>query len=301
MATTTEAISDTRETADLDTDEVSNQWRVIKLLAYIVVIAVIVIALYLVQLYSYLLFHSIIELVSIVIAFGVFIIGWNTTRFSKDKLYLYLGVAYLYVGAADLIHTLSFQGMGVFPGAVTNLCVELWIAARYLESFALLCAPFVIGKNLKSNYLQAAFFVVTSLLLSSILVFDVFPDSWVDGVGLTPFKIGSEYIISGILIVAAIMFRQKRHSMDEQVMRLLTMAIFFTVAAEMAFTLYVDVYGFANMIGHYLKLVSFYLIYRALIHASLSRPYEVLFRDLKLNEQRVIEYRTNNSTRGHKL
>jgi len=263
--------------------------RGLRLLASSVAIAVIVVALYLAQLYSYLLFHSIIELVSIVIAFGVFIIGWNTTKFSKNELYLYLGVAYLSIGSIDLIHTLGFQGMGVFPGAETNLCVELWIAARYLESISLLGAPLIVGKRIRRSQLLIGFFVVTSLLLSSILVWDVFPDCWIDGSGLTPFKILSEYAISGILLVAVILFQRKREALDPYVLRLLTMSLFATITAEMAFTLYVDVYGFANMIGHYLKLVSFFLVYRAIIHASLTRPYEVLFRDLKQNEQRLAE------------
>ena len=289
MATTTEANSDNRGSTDAETEEVSDQWRLIKLLAYSIVITVIVIALYFAQLYSYLLFHSIIELVSIVIAFGVFIIGWNTTKFSKDILYLYLSVVYLFVGCVDLVHTLAYSGMNVFPGAGPNLPTELWIAGRYLASFSLLIAPFIFGRKISRGRLFAVFFIVTGVLLSSILVWDVFPDCFIVGSGLTPFKVMSEYAISGILVAAIILFYRKREVLDPEVLRLLILAMFVTIGSEMAFTLYTDVFGLTNMIGHYLKLVSFYLIYRALIHASLSRPYEVLFRDLKLNEQRVIE------------
>ena len=46
-----------------------------------------------------------------------------------------------------------------------------------------------------------------------------------------------------------------------------------TVAEELAFTLYKDdPYGPANLIGHYLKIVSFYLIYRAIIRTGLTQP-----------------------------
>ena len=56
------------------------------------------------------------------------------------------------------------------------------------------------------------------------------------------------------------------------------------ISTEMAFTLYTDVYGIANMVGHLLNVVSFYLIYRALIETGLTKPYELLFRNLKQSE-----------------
>ncbi|MBW1717013.1 MAG: hypothetical protein JRJ77_14545, partial [Deltaproteobacteria bacterium] len=34
---------------------------------------------------------------------------------------LFVGIAYLFIGFLDLIHTLAYRGMGVFPGYATNL------------------------------------------------------------------------------------------------------------------------------------------------------------------------------------
>jgi len=34
-----------------------------------------------------------------------------------------------------------------------------------------------------------------------------------------------------------------------------------TILAELSFTLYVDVYGFMNFLGHVLKFVSAYIVY----------------------------------------
>jgi len=68
--------------------------------------------------------------------------------------------------------------------------------------------------------------------------------------------------------------------------RLLSAAIGVLIASELAFTLYNDVYGIANMIGHFLKFVGFYLIYKAIIETGLARPYDLLFRELKESEER---------------
>ena len=41
---------------------------------------------------------------------------------------------------------------------------------------------------------------------------------------------------------------------------------------------------FSNLVGHYFKIISFYLIYKAIIETGLMRPYDLLFRNLKQGE-----------------
>jgi signal transduction histidine kinase len=101
---------------------------------------------------------------------------------------------------------------------------------------------------------------------------------------LTPFKVASEYVISFILLCAIGLLIRKRSEFSGDVVKLMVAAMAVAIAAEMAFTLYSDVYGVANMIGHLLTLVSFYLIYKALIEKGLAKPYDLLFRNLKQKE-----------------
>jgi len=97
--------------------------------------------LYLISLYSYLLFHSLAEIFSIVVAFGIFMLAFNSRRFVDNNYLLFLGIAYLYIAGLDLVHTLAYKDMGVFPDRDANLPTQLWIAARYLESLSFLIAP----------------------------------------------------------------------------------------------------------------------------------------------------------------
>ena len=64
--------------------------------------------------YNYLLFHSLAEIFSIIIASGIFIIAWNSRRFQENHYLLFLGIAYLFIGTLDLFHTLSYRGMNIF-------------------------------------------------------------------------------------------------------------------------------------------------------------------------------------------
>jgi len=241
--------------------------------------------LYLASFYNYLLFHSLAEVFSIVVAFGIFVVAWNARQFLDKSYFLAIGVAFLFVGYLDLIHTLAYPGMGVFPGYGTNLAAQLWIAARYIQSLSLLIAPLLIFRKLRVSFLFLGYGLATLFLMLAIFYWDIFPVCFVEGAGLTPFKVISEYVISVILLGAIFTMFQKRREFDTGVLRLLFAAIIVTVASELSFTLYEHAYALPNLIGHFLKIVAFYLIYKAIIETGLVKPYNLLFRDLKHREE----------------
>jgi hypothetical protein len=115
-------------------DKVKTQMNLNKIAVYTIAVVIAAAALYATSLESYVLFHSMAELFSIVIAAGIFVIAWNTRKFMPNAYLLFIGVAYLYIAFIDLVHTLAYKGMGVFPGADANLPTQLWIAGRYMEA-----------------------------------------------------------------------------------------------------------------------------------------------------------------------
>ena len=237
-------------------------------------------ALHLTSLYTYLLFHSIVEIFGIIVACGIFMVAWNSRRFLDNNYLLYIGVAYLFVATLDLAHTFSYEGMNVFKGYDTNLPVQLWVSARYVESLSLFLAALFLRRRLRVDWLFLCYSVAVSFLLFAIFYLEIFPICFVEGTGLTPFKKISEYVISLILLSSIALLLCKRKEFDQDVVRLLTASIAITIASEIAFTYYVHAYGLSNLIGHLLKVISFYLIYRAVIQTGLMRPYDLLFRNL---------------------
>lgn len=245
----------------------------------------IFISLYWIRVHNYLLFHSVAEIFSIVVACGIFMITWNSRPFIDNHYLLFVGIAYLFVGSVDLLHTLAYKGMGVFKGSETNLATQLWITARYIESLSLLIAPYFIKRKLKPYLIFTGYTVTISLLLSTIFYWNIFPACFIEGSGLTPFKIVSEYIISVILLMAIGLLLKYRQSFDQKVFQWILWSLMITIVSELAFTIYIHAYGFSNMIGHFLKIISFYLIYKAIIETGLSQPYHLLF----LNLNRTLE------------
>jgi PAS domain S-box-containing protein len=248
--------------------------------------ALALLALYLASLYSYLLFHILAEIFSIIVAFSIFIISWNSRRYIDNNYFLFIGIAFLFIGLMDLAHTIAYPGMAIIPEASTNTAAQLWISARYMQGLSLLIAPLLIGRGLRFNLLLPGYGLIVLLLWASIFYWQNFPVCFIEGVGLTPFKKISEYVISLVLLGSIFVTFQKRREFDSGVLRLLFAAIIVTIVSELFFTLYEHPFGLPNLIGHFLKIVAFYLIYKAIIETGLVRPYDLLFRNLRQSEER---------------
>ena len=252
-----------------------------------VAFTVLLVALAATSLYSYLLFHTIAELVAVGIAIAVFTVVWNARTMRENSYLLVTGTGLLFVAGIGLLHTLAYKGMGIFVGYDANLPTQLWIASRYLLAGTLLAAPLLFRSDLDRRWVFAGFAGVTGPLLLSIFVVPVFPDCYVEGVGLTPFKVWSEYLISALLALGAVAFYRLRDAFSPRVAGHLIAAILVLIASELAFTLYVSVYGIANQVGHLLMVLSFGLIYIAFVETGIRQPYAVLFTGLVASEERL--------------
>lgn len=255
------------------------------LLRYVAASAVLFPVLYAVGRSHYLLAHTLVELFSIIVASSIFIIAWNTRRFLVNGYLLFLGLAFVFIAALDVLHTLTYQGMGVLPDATANQATQLWIAARWMQALSFLAAPFFLRRPVKPALVLATYSSLTILLVATILYRPLFPDCYIEGTGLTTFKRVSEYLIS-ILSAGAIgiLFRYRRE-FDPAVLNIIAAALAATIVAELSFTLYEDLFGPLNFAGHSTKIVSFYLFYKAMIEVALRQPYGLLFRSLKQSEE----------------
>ncbi len=244
------------------------------------------------RLYSYLLFHALAEVFSIAVAFGVFFVAWNSDSIVKNGYLLTLGIGSLFVAIIDAVHMLSYEGMGVFVGQGANLPTQLWLAGRYLQAATWLLAPFLLHRRLDRRIGAGVYAAVTAGLLGLIFVWRAFPTAYVEGHGLTPFKVVSEYAIVSMFIIAAGLLWWRRAEFDGAVLSWLLGSLGAAVLCEFAFTLYVGVTDAANLIGHIFKIVEFFLLYRAVVETGFSRPYRLLFRQMmRRDEQEIAEQR----------
>lgn len=262
--------------------------------------ASVLFGLYLTSLYSYIFFHSLVEIFTIVVGFAIFILAWNARHLLDNGYLLWVGLTYLFVSIINILHTLAYQGMGVFPRYNANLPTQLWIGGQYLHSLSLLAAPLFLSRKFKVHLVLIGYAALTTLLLASIFG-GIFPDCYLDGTGLTPFKKSSEVIISAVYLASIVLLLKNRAHFDETVLRLLVFSIAFSTAAELAFIFYISVYGFSNLMGHFLRIISFFLLYKAIVETGLVKPFNLLFRDLKQSEETLREYTLQLQERNKEL
>ena len=264
----------------MDTQNKAETTRSIFEYPALVLPAILILFLTIISYFNFLLFHTLAEFFAITIAILICVVSWNMFPFTRNNYLMFLGLGYFWIGILDLLHTMAYEGMGVISGGGANMAVQFWIGTRYLEAVLLLTAPWFL-----THHLDRVRMFLVSAAVSSVIIFLVyfsfFPDGFIVGEGLTKFKIYSEYAIVFILALALYYLRIKREFLDPRIVGALMLSIVFTMCAELAFTFYVSVYDIANIVGHLFKILSFWLIFQAVIKTTLEEPFLVMSRGAK--------------------
>lgn len=241
--------------------------------------------------WNYLLFHTSVELFVTTTAVVVALVAWATRKQATNGFLVVLGSGMGPLAGILVLHMLAYKGMGVLVPPLTagdpNPATQLWILSRYLLAATLLTAPFFVGRRANMAVSVAIAGVPSALLALSIVVWRAFPTAFVLGTGLTPFKIWSEYAVIGVLSVAGLLLWQRRAHVDRFVVNMTLMAIAAFIASELFFTLYVDIYGFLNVIGHLAQLAGFALVLAGIFRTAVSRPMAMIYAELSENDARL--------------
>lgn len=241
--------------------------------------------LYLTSFHSYLLFHTLAEILRVSMAVAIFMLALNVRDSLDNSSLLFISTAYVFVCGLEILHALASQGVGAFFPDEPNLAAQLWIAARYVESGSLLLAPLVLDRKPKLGSIAAGFSAATALLLAAILFWRVFPACLREGTRPTVFLIVSEFLVIAIFAGAIVLMVRHRDRFDRSVARALVTSLVFSILSELSIALQFGRRGFPFLLGHLLKIVAFYYIYRAVVETGLARPLAVLYRNLKASEQ----------------
>jgi diguanylate cyclase (GGDEF)-like protein len=247
-------------------------------LALLIVFGVV---LYVIARVNYLLFHALVEGFAIIVAALIYVLATRTYQHSRNNTFLFLGISYLHVAILDFSHMLTYKGMGVFLGLGTDTPTQLWIAGRFVETVSLLIVLFLYQKQINRRLVTVVYTLATICLLLSIMVFKVFPTCFIEGEGLTVFKVLSEYAIICLLLGGAYTLHSRKDYVEQGVFKAVGTAMVITAVSELAFTLYTDVYGVANMLGHMLKTVSYYFVYSGVVAQGIDAPYSLISAELK--------------------
>ncbi|MFZ3052736.1 MAG: MASE3 domain-containing protein [Sulfuricurvum sp.] len=242
-----------------------------------IVLMIVLVGVWLSQ--GYFFFHVLVELFAVLVGLMIAIIAYFMYKFNRNDFILFLGIGFFWTALLDLFHMLSYNGMNIYTDLATqNPSTTLWICARLLQVGTLLLAPFVHFNTISS---RTGFVLVGLIALGAYVgaFMGAFPVMYAATEGLTAAKIASEYIIMIIALIALIVYRSNRGEYHPFMYRMIQLSLLFFIAAEVCFTLYIDLYGFMNFLGHIFKFLSYWMIFSGVVITAFKEPFSLLSRE----------------------
>lgn len=239
---------------------------------------------------NFLVWHLLLETLSIVIAGLIFAIGWNTYRQHRQSNILVVSCAFLGVAIADFSHMLSFQGM---PDYVTpsnpEKAIHFWLLARYLAALALFLVALLPWRPLSNAAqdqrtlisLRALCLTGTLLLVGAAhWVFLVHPGwlprTFIAGQGLTDVKLAAEFGVVLICLAALVLLARRLRTRAHFNVPLLMGALGLTMFSELMFAHYSQVTDLYNLAGHAFKVLAYLMLYWSMFVETVAAPYRAL-------------------------
>jgi PAS domain S-box len=250
----------------------------------------------------------IIELVSIAVSLSVFVLVWNSRKIAPDTFLLAIGLSCLFTSFLDALFTLSFVNLPFLPETAGILIPLFWLAARFFQSVTLLVAVVLIGRSITRDkkydtlILTVTYTVVCSALVAAIFLCQKVPACFEIFAGPSLVKTAGEFLITAIFILTVGLLMTRRRDIDPEVRTYLEIALLFFGWGELVFAISGNGFEPMNVVGFFLRFVAVYYLYRAIVTVGITRPFDLLFRqvterehDLRLSEERyrkVVETQT---------
>lgn len=209
-------------------------------------------------------FHISSETFCAFVSIGIFIIAHNTRRYFTDNSLLLFSVAYLFIGAFDFLHIFSFAQLDY------NLAVQFCLCARYIQSISwVLIAQALNWKELRERPIFVIYTLFASLHFGAVLL-GIFPTCFIPGHGLTRFVKLSEVVICLMLLSSIAQIIKNRHFYAENDMKRLIWALIATILSRISLGSLPRI-NFMFTLGHFLQILSYYLIYQAITQAGMKK------------------------------
>ena len=227
----------------------------------------------------YLPLHTALEVVAVVIAALIFAVVREQALVQMTLRGAVIASVFFAVFWLDLAHLLSYKGMpAYFTDNDSEKAINFWLAARLLAAGAIcfVVLPVADKAITLQRYYQLLFSAITLVILLHywfIMRPDSVPRTYIDGLGLTGFKVGVEYLVILLNLLTVFFILRFRRQHNAFHMPALLAAVVSMMLSEFYFTLYSELSDSFNIIGHLLKLLSYVFLYRALIYETLAAPY----------------------------
>jgi len=182
----------------------------------------------------------------------------------------------------DLVHTLAFaNGPGPLDTATASRSLALAMASRLLVALALLCVALSAGRpDAGPKWLSRVPAAVAGYAL--VVIGWLFggpasvPALVIDGAALSVAKHAGEALLIALFLWAGVSFARRAAAPQPFDVSSLLCAAALMAIGECMFALYAQVSELAVVVGHFYKVLGFWLVYRSIVADSIRSPYQRL-------------------------
>ncbi|MDF2531278.1 MAG: hypothetical protein K0Q65_859 [Clostridia bacterium] len=221
------------------------------------------------------LYHTVLEMSCIFIALSIFISIWYTWDKSGDNNNI-LGFGYLIVAIFDALHVYYHLKLDLTAKSYFDLSTRFWILGRLTEAVTILmvvtsCKIFIskymniwvtLGLAAGFSYFVVAYHDVLPFLLTAQ--------------GVTPIKVFLEYVVIAMYIVSLLNMKDKLNDKGKITYKYIFISLLLSICAEVFFTTYILISNLSWTIGHILKIISYFYLFKGSFISTVIYPYAEL-------------------------
>lgn len=237
------------------------------------------------QIWAEVLCATLLEIFSIALLSAIFLFAWNAKSFLDSDYFLFFAIACMPMVAFETLHLVAHPWFGMTPGGA-EVAGRAIMASRAMAAGAFLIAPTYFQRRTRPMRTLLTFKVLAIVLCTAILVV---PGNIYLGQsgGLSLLSIALYGLCSVVLGTASWRLNRKGHLLHPDVLSLVRISIVIGIAANIAFAASAISMTVAHTAGHLCVAASCYLMYKATVEMGLSKPYDLMFRNMKQAEADV--------------
>ena len=239
--------------------------------------------------YRLILYHLVVGLFCVVTASCVFVLALNTRRYHQTGFLLQVGTAFVYMAAFDLLYLIINPDFGIFRGIPASVALNFWIGARWIEGIGLMIAVLLSRRRIPLLVMVFGYGSVSALFVMLIVL------------GHLPVELGNSvlatvcrWLIYGSVPIFMLITVSRLPTIRDVPRRTQTLLRISIILSLISYTLWILGGGSREpliMAAQMVRIGSIYLIYRAILRTGIIRPFDLLFRDLKIKELSLQEAR----------
>lgn len=226
---------------------------------------------------NFLVFHTLAELISVFIALTTMTVAATTNQFTKNQYVVFISLAAGWYAILDIAHLLAYEGMNILPHGGGNLSTQLWVSARIFQALSFLFAIYFFRHTMRLWVINVFLFFITLAIFTAIFTGN-FPTTYIQNYGVTWFKLYCELGVILILCITLILLWYEKAMMSKEMLFYMSLSIISMMGSDLSLSHYKSLFGIENIVGHILRIFSFWFIYVALVVQTLRHPFAMLTR-----------------------